>query len=186
MPLPALRVGAFALARVAAVSFSTYGSLGVSERIVNRDVGGLPMKLVGAVLVAIVMFGPVGETYADSPAMEDVVRSPQDYAGSTVEFSGVKLSGNITKYDVGGIRKYYLTLTSRAKTFEVGFFLAPPGLADKLAGTMDPETSYRVNIACRVEKIVLNGVPQWHGFVTRVDFLDDNGRVVKTVREGRR
>jgi hypothetical protein len=144
------------------------------------------MKRVGAILVVVALSGFAGVAYADSPAMEDVVRSPQDYAGQTVEFFAVKLSGNITKYDAGGIRKYYLTLTSLAKTFEVGFFLAPPGLADKLANTMDPETNYRVNIVCRVDKIVLNGVPQWHGFVTRVDFLDENGRVVKTVREGRR
>ena len=144
------------------------------------------MKLFGAILVVVALCGPVGVASADSPEMADVVRSPQDYAGQTVEFYGVKLSGNLTKYDVGGIRKYYLTLTSRAKTFEVGFFLAPPNLADKLANTMNPETNYRVNIVCRVDQIVLNGVPQWHGFVTRVDFLDENGRVVKTVREGRR
>ncbi len=144
------------------------------------------MKRFGAILAVVVMASFVGTARADSPDMADVVRSPQDYAGQTIEFFAVKLSGNITKYDVGGIRKYYLTLTSQAKTFEVGFFLAPPNLADKLMGTMDPETNYRVNIVCRVDKIVLNGVPQWHGFVTRVDFLNDNGRVVKTVREGRR
>jgi hypothetical protein len=142
------------------------------------------MKRAVRVMVGFVVFFSIKSAYADGPAMEDVVRSPQDYAGQKVEFSGVGLSGNITKYDVAGIRKYYLTLASRNKTFEVGFFLAPPILADKLAGKMNPEVRYRVNIACRVEKLVLNGVPQWHGIVTRVGFLNEEGQVTDTVRVG--
>jgi hypothetical protein len=142
------------------------------------------MNRMVVALAAFAMPCLVGTTYADPPAMEDVVRFPQDYAGTTVEFAGVKLSGNITKYDVGGIRKYYLTLGSRAMTFEAGFFLAPPGLADKLGEKVNPDLNYRVNIVCRIEKIVINRVPQWHGIVTRVDFLDANGRVADTVKGG--
>jgi hypothetical protein len=143
------------------------------------------MKRTVMAVAGFVLFFSAGVTYADGPAMEEVVRNPADYAGQTVEFAGVRLSGTITKYDVAGIRKYYLTLTSRKKTYEVGFFLAPPGLADKLAGKMDPEAKYRVTIACRVEKLVLNGVPQWHGIVTRVDFLNEDGEVTDTVRVGK-
>jgi hypothetical protein len=138
------------------------------------------------ILAVLVACCPLGATYAQGPAMEEVVRSPQDYAGRTVEFEGVKLSGAITKYDVAGVRKYYLTLTSRAKTFEVGFFLAPPALADKLAAVMNPETKYWVTLTCRVERIVINGTEQWHGIVTRIDFLDEDGFVVDTVREGKK
>lgn len=135
-------------------------------------------------MVVVMMFGLVGTVHADGPAMEDVVRSPQDYAGMSIEFPAAKLSGNITKYDVGGVRKYYLTVGSRTRTFEVGFFLAPPVLADKLAAKLNPETNYRVNLVCRIERIVINGVPQWHGIVTRVDFLNGDGRVVDTVKLG--
>lgn len=143
------------------------------------------MKPVVVILAVLGMSCLIGVAPAAGPAMEDVVRSPEDYAGRTIAFAGVTLSGNITKYDLGGVRKYYLTLGSREKTYEVGFFMAPPGLADKLAATMNPETTYRVNIACRVEKIVINRVAQWHGIVTRVDFLNAEGRVVETVKEGR-
>jgi hypothetical protein len=140
------------------------------------------MKRAVAVLASLVLSCPTGAIHAGEPVMEDVVRSPQDYAGQALRFTRVTLSGKITKYDVAGVRKYYLTLGSRGKTFEAGFFLAPPALADTLADKMDPETNYRVNLSCRVEQVFINRFPQWHGIVTRVDFLDADGRIVDTVK----
>jgi hypothetical protein len=139
-----------------------------------------------AALLVLAMSWSASVTYADGPGIEDVVRAPRDYAGSTVQFAGVNLSGTITNYDVGGVRKYYLTVGNRARNFDVGFFLAPPGLADKLRDKMNRGTNYRVNFTCKVERIVINGVSQWHGIVSRVDFLDGNGRVKSTVKEGKK
>ena len=134
-----------------------------------------------ALLVLIGLAGPA----AAQPAMEDVIRAPGDYAGQKLQFNGVTLSGNVTKYDISGVRKYYLTLQSRQRTFEVGFFLAPPGLADKLTQKLDPRTNYAVNLTCKVEQITLNCLPQWHGIVSRIDLLDGNGNVVETIKDGK-
>ena len=142
------------------------------------------MKRVGVLAVILVLAGPVAVAQA-GPTMEQVVWAPQNYAGATIEFPEATLSGRITTYDVGGVRKYYLTLGSRGRTFEVGFFLAPPALADKLAAGMNPQGNYWVNLTCRIDKISINGTPQWHGIVTRVDFLDDEGEVVESVSAGR-
>jgi hypothetical protein len=143
------------------------------------------MKRLDLCLVFLFLVGPLPVVCAGGPTMEQVVWAPQNYAGATIEFSEVTLSGKITPYDLGGVRKYYLTLGSRGRTFEVGFFLAPPALADKLAAGMNPQTNYWVNLVCRIEKISINGVPQWHGIVTRVDFLDEEGEVTETVSVGR-
>lgn len=115
------------------------------------------------------------------PSMEDVVRTPADYAGKTLTFRGAALSGNVTKYDAGGVRKYYLQVDSKGRTFEAGFFLAPPGLADRLMDKMDPKKNYGVNLTCKVEQITLNGVPQWHGIVDKVEFIDADGKVTETI-----
>jgi hypothetical protein len=114
--------------------------------------------------------------------MRQVVRAPADYAGRTLTFTGATLSGQITPYEVGYVRKYYLTVESRGGALVGGFFMAPPSLADKLAARMDRRQNYAVNLTCRVSRIVINDVPQWHGIVTRVDFLDGDGRVADTVR----
>jgi hypothetical protein len=119
---------------------------------------------------------------SDPPTMEQVAASPADYAGLTLTFPGATLSGTITVYDVGNVRKYYLTVGSRRGTLEAGFFLAPPALADKLSRRMDRRYNYAVNLTCRVEQIAINEVPQWHGIVTRVDFLGDDGQVTDTVK----
>jgi hypothetical protein len=126
--------------------------------------------------------GLSGLAAQEAPRMEKVVESPADYAGKTLTFSGAKLSGAIVKYDVSGVRKYYLTVSSASRDLEAGFFLAPPALADKLADKMDPRKSYAVKITCKVEKLVINEVPQWHGIVTQVDFVDGDGRVTDTVK----
>jgi hypothetical protein len=119
-----------------------------------------------------------------APTMEEVIRAPADYAGQRLTFDGATLSGKITNYDVGNVRKYYLIVGSRRGALEAGFFLAPPSLADKLASRMDPERNYPVRLTCAVERIVINQVPQWHGIVTRVDFLDADGGVTDTVKIG--
>ncbi len=121
----------------------------------------------------------------NTPAIEQVIRSPGDYAGKVLTFSGVMLSGNITTYDVAGVRKYYLVVGSRRGALEAGFFLAPPALADKLFIRMDRQQSYRVNLTCKIERLVINEVPQWHAIVGRVDFLDGDGMVTDTVRIGK-
>jgi hypothetical protein len=65
---------------------------------------------------------------------------------------------------------------------EAGFFLAPPPLADKLYETMNPRQNYTVNLTCKVAEISINSVPQWHGIVTAVAFIDGDGRVIETVK----
>src|SRR5438105_1309909 len=79
---------------------------------------------------------------AQAPRMEEVVRSPADYEGQTLQFTGATLSGSIAKYDVGGVRKYYLTVSSRGRSLEAGFFLAPPRLADRLYDRMSRNRNY--------------------------------------------
>jgi hypothetical protein len=119
------------------------------------------------------------------PTIEDVVASPADYAGQRVVFPGVTLSGSIYRYDIAGVRKYYLTVGTRNRVYEAGFFLTPPALADKLYDMMNPRLNYNVTLSCRVEQITINTVAQWHGIVTAVSFLDGDGEVIKTVRLGK-
>jgi hypothetical protein len=119
---------------------------------------------------------------AREPSIEDVVRNPADYAGKAVMYNGVTLSGAITPEEVSGVRKYYLTVQTPDRTYEAGFFLAPPGLADKLSDRMSPRKNYAVNISCKVEKISINGFEQWHGIVAAVAFLDSDGKVTETVK----
>jgi hypothetical protein len=121
----------------------------------------------------------------NAPSMEQVIRAPADYAGQVLTFPAATLSGSITTYDVAGIRKYYLVVNSRRGALEAGFFLAPPALADKLFIRMDRTADYRVNLTCKVERLVINEVPQWHGIVSRVDFLDGDGNVTDTVKIGK-
>ena len=141
--------------------------------------------MMRAVLSLGLLAALTGSAAAQAPRMEDVVASPGDYAGMTLTFGGAKLSGAIVKYDVAGVRKYYLTVSSAAKDLEAGFFLAPPDLADKLSAKMDPQKSYSVKITCKVQKLVINEVPQWHGIVSQVDFPDGDGKVVDTVKQGK-
>ncbi len=137
-----------------------------------------------ALVIVLAFEAPCGAAQ-NQPRMEDVIASPANYAGQTLSFAGATLSGAIVKYDVAGVRKYYLTVSSAGKTLEVGFFLAPPDLGDKLMAKLDPRQNYAVNLTCQVKQIVINDVPQWHGVVSRVDFLDGNGQVVDTVKQGK-
>jgi hypothetical protein len=134
------------------------------------------------ILVVTVVLASAGQ---DGPRMEDVVAAPADFAGRTLTFGGVTLSGSILRYDLAGVRKYYLTVGSRNLTYEPGFFLAPPPLADKLYDRLSPRRNYAVNLTCRVERLVINDVPQWHGIVSRVDLLGDDGSVAETIRVGK-
>ena len=52
-------------------------------------------------------------SHADGPALQEVVRDPASYADQKLEFKAVTLSGDITKYEVAGIRNYYLTVSAR-------------------------------------------------------------------------
>lgn len=118
------------------------------------------------------------------PSLAEVIASPQSFAGKALTFAPALLSGKITTYDVAGVRKYYLVVEGGQDRLEAGFFLAPPRLADRLATVMDAGKNYRVGLTCKVERITINEVPQWHGIVTRVSFLDDEGKVVRTVEDG--
>jgi hypothetical protein len=119
---------------------------------------------------------------AAGPTMETVIADPATYAGKSLTFSNATLAGKVTTYDVGNVRKYYLLVQSAGKRLEPGFFLAPPALADKLAANLDARTNYSVNLTCKVERITINEVPQWHGIVTRVDLLDGEGNVTRTIK----
>ena len=138
------------------------------------------------VLSCLALFACPAVGRCQAPAIEDVVADPADYAGRTLVFQGVTLSGNITRYDLAGVRKYYLTVQTPGRVLEAGFFLAPPALADKLYNTMNPRENYTVNVTCKVEQISINSIPQWHGIVTAVAFIDGAGRVIETVKLGKK
>lgn len=121
-----------------------------------------------------------------APTIENVVASPADYSGQSLTFSGATLSGDVLRYDLAGVRKYYLTVATAARTFEAGFFLAPPALADKLIETMNARLNYNVTLTFRVEQITINSVPQWHGIVTAVSFIGRDGKVIETLKAGRK
>src|SRR5262249_10520475 len=146
---------------------------------------GQTMKTT-VVLSCLALFVCPLSAHAQAPSVEAVVADPADYAGQTVTFRGVILSGNITRYDVAGVRKYYLTVATPGRLLEAGFVLAPHLLADKLYNTMNPRENYNVNLTCKVEQISINSVPQWHGIVTAVAFVGADGRVIETVKLGRK
>jgi hypothetical protein len=133
-----------------------------------------------SLLFLLFLLTPVAR--ADDPTMETVIAAPADYAGQTLKFNNAGLSGNVTKYDVGGVRKYYLLVGSPARRLEPGFFMAPPALADKLIDGLNPRMNYRVNLTCKVTRITINDVPQWHGIVSQVDLLDGDGNVTRTIK----
>jgi hypothetical protein len=141
------------------------------------------MKKTLSCSLLIVCTLAVGRAVADGPTMDQVVAKPASYEGRTLAFTGATLSGSITTYEVNYIRKYYLEVQGKDNKFEVGFFLAPPGLADKLADYMNRSRNYSVNLTCKVERIRINTFAQWHGIVTRVDFVDSDGKVVKTLKQ---
>jgi hypothetical protein len=143
------------------------------------------MKNTLSCALLIVCTLAVGRAAADGPTMPQVVASPADYGGKTLTFKGATLSGSITTYEVNYVRKYYLNVQSRGGKLELGFFMAPPGLADKLADYMSRSRNYTVNLTCKVERISINTFVQWHGIVTKVDFMDDGGKVVKTIKLGK-
>ena len=117
--------------------------------------------------------------------MDQVVARPADYGGRTLNFKGATLSGSITSYEVNYVRKYYLLVQGSDRKIEIGFFMAPPGLADQLAAYMSRTRNYSVNLTCKVEQVSINTFAQWHGIVTRVDFVDGDGKVIKTIKQGK-
>jgi hypothetical protein len=143
------------------------------------------MKKTLACSLLIVCTLAVGRAAADGPTMDQVVATPASYGGRTLTFTGATLSGSITTYEVSYVRKYYLNVQSKDSKLEIGFFMTPPGLADKLADYMNRSRNYSVNLTCKVERISINTFAQWHGIVTQVDFVDGDGKVVKTIKQGK-
>jgi hypothetical protein len=135
--------------------------------------------------LAVVLVVPVAEGRA-APSLTDVVASPASYAGRVLTFPKLLLSGTVYKYDFEGVRKYYLLVQTGGKRLDLGFLLAPPAVADKLTDYMKPRTNYSVNLTCKVERITINSFPQWHGTVSKVEFLDADGKVVKTIEQARK
>jgi len=112
----------------------------------------MSMKRLVALLLLTCMVPAAAQA---GPTMEELVLSPADYTGTYWLYRGVTLSGAIMTYDVAGVRKYYLTVGSRAGTIEPGFFLAPPRVADQLYAKMNRQRNYTVNLTCRVRQIVI-------------------------------
>jgi hypothetical protein len=135
--------------------------------------------------LAAALFSPLAAPAQDAPTLRDVTVAPATYAGRTLTFPKLKLSGTITKFDFGGVRKYYLTVETAGKRVDAGFFLAPPDVADKLGDYVSPRSNYEVNLSCKIERITINGFPQWHGIVTKVEFLTD-GKVSKTIQQAKK
>jgi hypothetical protein len=135
--------------------------------------------MLNSMLIAATMFASA--TYYDPPTVEQVVRAPADFAGQKLVAAQALLSGTITTYDLGEVRKYYLTVGTARGRLQAGFFLAPPALADSLSVAMEARRNYSVNIIYKVQTVRINDFDQWHGVVTKVEFLDDDGRVVRVL-----
>ena len=142
------------------------------------------MKLLPCSLLIVCVLA-AGRAAAEDSAMDQVVARPADYGGRTLNFKGATLSGSITSYEVNYVRKYYLLVQGSDRKIEIGFFMAPPGLADQLAAYMSRTRNYSVNLTCKVEQVSINTFAQWHGIVTRVDFVDGDGKVIKTIKQGK-
>jgi hypothetical protein len=69
-----------------------------------------------AALSCLALFACPAVGRCQAPTIEDVVADPADYAGQTLVFKGVALSGNIIRYDLAGVRKYYLTVQTPARS----------------------------------------------------------------------
>ena len=46
---------------------------------------------------------------------------------------------------------------------------------------MNSRENYSVNLTCKIEKITPNGFDQWQAVVSRVVFLDGDGKATSTV-----
>ena len=133
-------------------------------------------------LASLFVFVLAGTTGAQSPSLTDVVRSPQDYAGKTLKFDGATLSGNIVKYDAAGKRMYYPTVQTQSGSLQAGFLLLPSDLGQQLSNRLDPKTNYTVNLTCKVEEVTINRVSSWQGIISKLEFIDANGKVLETFK----
>jgi hypothetical protein len=101
-------------------------------------------------------------------------------AGNTLVASNALLSGTITPYVAGGQGLNYLTVQVGGK-LQGGTFIVPPELAAQLRGMMNPNINYNVNFIYGWQNVPVNGFAPALGVVTRVDFVDANGRVFASV-----
>jgi hypothetical protein len=99
---------------------------------------------------------------------------------NTYATTNAVLSGTITPYVAGGQGLDYLTVSIDGK-LQGGTFIVPPDLAAQLRGMMNPSVNYNVNFVYGWQRVPVNGFAPAYGVVTRVDFVDANGRVVASV-----
>jgi hypothetical protein len=124
--------------------------------------------------------------------IEQVDAAPNQYDGQTVIFGNVTLDGRIERHDGIVGRWYSLTLYSTNGNRFSGLsyidgriaFLTSAAMYPKLVDAgMIAGRQYSVRLTCTIEKMrrSLYG-DAWVAQVTQIDFLDNDGKVLKTVK----
>jgi hypothetical protein len=129
--------------------------------------------------------------------IEQVNAEPMKYGGKVVTFRNVWMSGNLNKnqqVNVGGppmpARFVLSVISANGKRFggPLGYadgelmFAVSPEMAGKLAGIgLDANSRYLVNLTGRIGRMGFTITTGWTTFVTQIDCLDKDGRVVKTL-----
>jgi hypothetical protein len=116
----------------------------------------------------------------DVPPVRATVVNQNQAVGNTFAASNAVLSGTITPFVAGGRGLDYLTVRVDGK-LQGGTFIVPPDLAAQLRGMMNPGINYNVNFIYGWQNVPVNGFAPAYGVVTRVDFVDGNGRVFASV-----
>jgi RNA polymerase sigma factor (sigma-70 family) len=163
---------------------------GVRERDRRRIVSLTRSRTMRSMLplAGLLLFAFTPDAQAGDPSIETVENDPPKYAGQTLVFDNVKLSGKMIKHS--GLwcmkittpdgKEYSAAAKFGARAF--GTFFVPEDIADRLRDDLKEDDTYTVRITGKVykKKWADIGAEGWVTEVSKVDFYTD-GKVTKTI-----
>jgi hypothetical protein len=121
---------------------------------------------------------------------------PEKFTDKLIVFKNVRMSGTLSKhkqasaYRENPTRFLFEVVSTNGKRFTISgygsgelMFAVSPDMADKLATDgLVANRHYVVNLTGRIAKMGFGFTSGWTFFVTRIDFVDGDGKISKTVR----